>query len=51
MNSIFWRYLKLVIRVSSLLLFLGIRVDFSKKIEYFVIYSKRICITREVTGV
>jgi hypothetical protein len=32
-------------------LFLGVRIDFSKKIEYFVIYNKRICVTREVTGV
>jgi hypothetical protein len=32
-------------------LFLGVRVDFGKKVEYFVIYSKGICITREITGV
>jgi hypothetical protein len=51
MNGIFWRYLKLVVHMSSLVLFLGVRVDFGKKVEYFVVYSKRICITREVTGV
>jgi hypothetical protein len=32
-------------------LFLGVRIDFSKKIEYFVIYNKKICIIRKVTGV
>jgi hypothetical protein len=32
-------------------LFLGVRVDFSKKVEYFVIYNKRIYITREITRV
>jgi hypothetical protein len=32
-------------------LFLGVHVDFGKKVEYFVVYNKRICVTREVTGV
>jgi hypothetical protein len=32
-------------------LFLGVYIDFSKKVEYFVIYNEGICVTREVTGV
>jgi hypothetical protein len=37
--------------VLSLFLFLGVCIDFSKKVEYFVIYNKRICITRKVTRI
>jgi hypothetical protein len=37
--------------MSSLFLFLGVYVDFGKKIKHFVIYNKRIYVTREVTGV
>jgi hypothetical protein len=37
--------------VSSLFLFLGVYIDFSKKIKYFVVYNKAIYITRQVTGV
>jgi hypothetical protein len=38
--------------VSSLFLFLGVvRIDFGKKVKYFVIYNKRIYVTREITKV
>jgi hypothetical protein len=37
--------------VSSLFLFLGVYIDFGKKVEYFVVYNKRINIIREVIRV
>jgi hypothetical protein len=32
-------------------LFLGVRIDFGKKVEYFVVCNEGIYITRQVTGV